>query len=123
MVIKSEGGGGSGKTLEAELFVQRLKNKGKGEETKLQKSVQKYLESKGAYCFKVHGSAYMKAGIPDIIACYKGYFIGIECKVGKNKMSKLQEEHRDEIVRAGGIHILAYKLDDVKEVLEIFKKF
>ena len=109
--------------LSPDIFVERLKRRGKGEETKLQKSVQKYLESKGAYCFKVHGSAYMKAGIPDIISCYKGCFIGIECKVGKNKMSTLQEEHRDQIVRAGGIHILAYKLDDVKTVIEIFKKF
>ena len=55
----------------------------------------------------------MKSGIPDIISCYKGKFIGIECKVGKNKMSKVQEEHRDMILSAEGIHILAYKLEDV----------
>ena len=60
----------------------------------------------------------MKSGIPDIISCYKGLFIGIECKIGKNKMSKLQEEHRDQILAAGGIHILAYKLEDV---IKIFK--
>ena len=60
----------------------------------------------------------MKSGIPDIISCYKGLFIGIECKIGKNKMSKLQEEHRDQILAAGGIHILAYNLDDVKKIIE-----
>ena len=107
--------------ISPELFVERLKKNGKKQETKLQKKVQDYIESIGGYCFKVHGSAYMKSGIPDVIVCYKGYFIGIECKIGKNKMSSLQEEHRDMIVRAGGIHILAYKLDDVKQVIEILK--
>ena len=74
--------------LDPEEFVKRLKKNGKKEETNLQRKVQEYLVSKGAYEFKVHGSAYMKSGIPDIISCYKGLFIGIECKIGKNKMSK-----------------------------------
>ena len=104
--------------LDPEEFVKRLKKNGKKEETNLQRKVQEYLVSKGAYEFKVHGSAYMKAGIPDIISCYKGRFIGIECKVGKNKPSKLQEEHRNMILTSGGIHILAYKLEDV---IKIFK--
>lgn len=119
MEIICEGGQGSGKSKkEAEIFVERLKNKSKGEETKLQKKIQEYIDSIGGYCFKVHGSIYMRAGIPDIIACYKGLFIGIECKVGKNKMSDLQEKHRDEILAAGGIHILAYSLNDVIKVLK-----
>ena len=104
--------------LDPKEFVKRLKKNGKKEETNLQRKIQEYLVSKGAYEFKVHGSAYMKAGIPDIISCYKGLFIGIECKIGKNKMSKLQEEHRDQILAAGGIHILAYNLEDVKKIIE-----
>ena len=104
--------------LDPEEFVKRLKKNGKKEETNLQRKVQEYLVSKGAYEFKVHGSAYMKSGIPDIISCYKGKFIGIECKVGKNKMSKVQEEHRDMILSAEGIHILAYKLEDVVKIFE-----
>ena len=104
--------------LSPEEFVKRLKKNGKKEETKLQRKVQDYLESLGAYHFKVHGNAYIKSGIPDIISCYKGKFIGIECKVGKNKPSRLQEEHRDMILSAGGIHILAYKLEDVIKIFE-----
>ena len=100
-------------------FVDRLINKNKNNETKLQREVQKYLRSLGCYEFKVHGSQYMRAGIPDIICCYKGLFIGIETKVGKNKMSELQKIHKEEILKAGGIHILAYNLDDVKKVLNL----
>lgn len=33
-------------------------------------------------------------------------------------MSKLQEEHREQILAAGGIHILAYNLEDVKKSLK-----
>lgn len=101
-----------------EEFVNKLLTKGVNNETKLQKAVQKYLISKGCYEFKVHGSLYMKAGIPDIICCYKGKFIAIETKVGKNKMSKIQEIHKEQILYAGGIHILAYSLDDVKKIIE-----
>ena len=48
----------------------------KQEETKLQRQIQAYLKSLGAYEFKVHGEIFMRAGIPDIICCYKGKFIG-----------------------------------------------
>ena len=104
--------------LSPEEFVKRLKKNGKKEETNLQRKIQSYLEEIGAYHFKVHGNSYMRSGIPDIISCYKGLFLGIECKVGKNKMSKVQEEHRDEILAAGGIHILAYNLEDVKKIIK-----
>ena len=104
--------------LSPEEFVNKLKTNGKKEESKLQRKIQDYLKRKGCYEFKVHGSVYMKSGIPDIIACYKGKFIGIECKIGKNKMSRSQEENRDHILEAGGIHILAYSLEDVKNILE-----
>lgn len=99
-------------------FVDKLKKNNKGEETKLQRKIQKYLEENNCYHFKVHGSNYMRAGIPDIICCYKGKFIGIECKIGKNKMSPIQEKHKQEIEESQGIHILAYSLDDVKKIIE-----
>ena len=105
-------------TMTDEEFVNKLVSKNRNNETKLQKEVQRYLVSKGCYEFKVHGSAYMKAGIPDIICCYKGLFLGIETKVGKNKQSKLQVIHEKEIISAGGIYILAYSLEDVKKVIE-----
>lgn len=88
------------------------------EETRLQKRVQAYLKSLGAYEFKVHGSAYMKAGIPDIIACLQGRFVGVECKVGYNKPTELQKAHGRQIVKAGGTFIVAYSVADVEEGLK-----
>ena len=87
-------------------------------ETKIQRQVQDYLKSLGAYCFKVHGSIYMRAGIPDIICCLNGLFIGIETKDGDNTPSELQKAHGRQIKKAKGIFMVAYSVDDVKKELE-----
>lgn len=88
------------------------------QENKVQKEIQDYLENIGAYRFKVHGEIFMRAGIPDIIACLKGRFIGIEVKDGTNKPSELQKAHGRQIKKAGGIFGVAYSVDDVKKLLQ-----
>jgi len=45
---------------------------------------------------------YGRSGIPDIVACLRGQFIGIECKAGFNKTTLLQDRELAEIERAGG---------------------
>ena len=87
----------------------------KQNENKVKESVQKYLDSLGAYHIKEHGSIYMRAGIPDIICCYKGRFIGIETKDGDNKASELQLAHGRKIKRNDGIFIIAYSVEDVRK--------
>ena len=61
----------------------------------------------------------MRAGIPDIICCYKGQFIGIEVKDYGNGPSELQLAHGRQIVRAGGKFIVAYSVKDVQDKLGI----
>ena len=46
----------------------------------IEKRIKTYLFDIGAYNIKIHGSNFQEPGIPDIIACYKGKFIGIETK-------------------------------------------
>ena len=87
-------------------------------ETKVQRQVQAYLKSIGAYCFKVHGSVYMRAGIPDVICCYQGLFIGIETKDGNNTASELQLAHGRQIEKADGIFMVAYSVEDVQKEFE-----
>jgi len=58
-------------------------------------------------------------GVADIIGCLPGgRFLGIECKAGKGKLSPDQVEFQRDIVHAGGLHIVAYRVDDVIKVLE-----
>lgn len=49
-------------------------------ESGLSRRIIRALEAEGIFCFKVHGGAYMMAGLPDIIACVDGLFIGLEVK-------------------------------------------
>ena len=62
----------------------------------------KVLRRLGAYYFFPAASPYGRRGIPDLIACYRGKFIGIECKAGRNKATKLQVIELDKIETAGG---------------------
>jgi hypothetical protein len=50
-------------------------------------------------------------GSPDIIGCYKGFFVGVECKVGKNKQTDLQIEFAKKIENSGGKYWLVYDID------------
>jgi len=44
------------------------------------RKIMEAVRAQGYFCFKVHGSEYMMAGLPDIIVCAKGLFIGLETK-------------------------------------------
>lgn len=58
-------------------------------------------------------------GCPDVIGWQKGTgkFIGVECKVGRNKRTALQEQFAQDMQQDGCIYILAYDLADVEQIL------
>ena len=71
-------------------------------EAKVKKAVQTKLKENNAYyCTPVTGG-FGRSGVPDILACYRGFFVGIECKAGKGKVTALQQKNLDDIVKAGG---------------------
>lgn len=86
-------------------------------ENKIQAKIIKYLKAKGAYVVKTMTTN--RNGVPDILCCYKGRFIGIEVKdVGKiSNASALQLHNMEEIIKAGGLSIVA---DSVKTVEILF---
>ena len=59
----------------------------------VKQQVTKMLKDRGAYYFYPVASGYMTTGVPDIVACYKGMFLGIECKAGTNKPTVIQERN------------------------------
>jgi Holliday junction resolvase len=71
-------------------------------EGRVKKVVTRQLKELGAYYFFPMTGGYGKSGVPDIIACYRGRFFGIECKAGKNKPTALQEKNLRDISEAGG---------------------
>ena len=78
-------------------------------ESKVKQKVKKILDSYGAYHFSPQTGGYGRSGIPDIIACYKGSFIAIECKANGNKPTMLQQREINKIQESQG-H--AYVIDE-----------
>jgi Holliday junction resolvase len=61
-----------------------------------------------------------RAGIPDIICCFQGKFIAIECKAGKGKTTALQDRELNAIRAAGGMAMVVNEdnLIELKEKLQ-----
>jgi Holliday junction resolvase len=75
-------------------------------EKKVKDKVKQILKDKGAYFFSPVTGGYGASGVPDIVCCYKGRFIGIETKAGSGKPTALQEKNLVEITEKGGVAIL-----------------
>jgi Holliday junction resolvase len=75
-------------------------------ERKVKKKVIEILKSAGAYYAMPVASGFGNAGVPDILACHKGVFFGIECKANGGKPTALQLSNLAQIERAGGMALL-----------------
>lgn len=83
-------------------------------ESQFSREIRKSLSQYG-YFLKMVGSGFTVPGIPDILGCYRGKFIGIECKLIKSKpkhpesllwsnlFSQAQIENLQAIKDAGGV--------------------
>ena len=94
----------------------------RGPESLVKKKIVDILKQYGMYYFYPVTGGYGASGVPDIVACYNGRFIGIEVKADlkKNKPTALQQKNLREIDAAGGVALVidAYNLDHLKEVLD-----
>lgn len=95
-----------------------------GGEKIFETKIRKYLESKGAWVLKTWSNGVQRAGVPDLIVCYKGRFMGIEVKAKHGRPSELQVWNLDKINNAGGIAVLLYpsEFDEFKEKLELINE-
>lgn len=75
-------------------------------EVKVKDEVKKILKEHGAYYAMPVASGYGNVGVPDILACYRGTFIAIECKAGRGKPTALQLANLSKIAAAGGIALI-----------------
>jgi hypothetical protein len=75
-------------------------------EKKVKAKVVAQLKTLGAYYFYPVTGGYGASGVPDIVACLKGRFIGIECKANGNKPTALQQMNLDNIAAQGGIALV-----------------
>ena len=83
-------------------------------------AVKRYLSSLDGDVFfwKEHGGPYGCAGIPDIICCYKGRFISLECKLPGGRLTELQKRAIEKINHAGGVACRVESVEDAKRVIK-----
>ena len=89
-------------------------------EKKVKNKVVALLKERGAYYFFPATYGMGRSGVPDIVACYRGRFIGIECKAGKNTPTELQKRELAAIKTAGGSSVVINEnnLHELKEILD-----
>jgi hypothetical protein len=72
-------------------------------ESKVKRKVTEMLRACNVWYFFPANNGFGKGGIPDIVACIDGRFLGIECKANATlKPTALQLSCKAEIERAGG---------------------
>lgn len=72
-------------------------------EAQLQRKVIDFLRSQNIWFIKYWGGGqFTKAGIPDILACVNGHFVGIELKTETGRTTHLQVYNLAKINESGG---------------------
>jgi len=89
-------------------------------EKKVKQRVVAQLKTIGAYYFYPVTAGYGTSGVPDVVCCHQGRFIGIECKAGKGKTTALQEKNLNDIRDAGGVALVINETN-VDQLLELLK--
>ena len=84
-------------------------------------AIKKYLASLGSDVFfwKEHGGPYGTSGVPDIICCYKGRFLGLEVKLPGGRLTELQKRAIQKINDAGGIACRVESVEQVQNVIAL----
>ena len=75
-------------------------------EVKVKKVVSQALKEMQAYVVKPVTGGFGNSGVPDLLVCVSGRFVGIECKAGGNKPTALQLHNLNAIELAGGIALV-----------------
>ena len=90
------------------------------QEKTFENKIKKFLDAHGAYYVKFFANAYTKSGIPDVLACINGYFVGIEVKAQNGKPSEIQLYNVRKINAAGGFAFVLYpsKFNEFKQFVE-----
>lgn len=94
---------------------------GSQRESQLSRKIMQAIRAEGHFCFKVHGGPTMVAGLPDIIVCARGLFIGLETKLPETRknVSARQEHVHNQIRAADGVAVIVCS---AREALEVIAK-
>lgn len=90
-------------------------------EARLSRQIMTALRIEGHFCFKVHGTEMMMAGLPDIICCAAGVFIGLETKMpGKRTNTSARQDLVHAQIRDAGGKV--FVVTSVEEAMDVVKR-
>lgn len=95
------------------------------QEKNFENKIKKFLKEQGAWHIKYWaGAPFTKAGIPDILACIGGYFVGIEVKAPEGVVSEIQKYNIKQIRQAKGFAFALYPsgYDQFQKFIEDLKQ-
>jgi hypothetical protein len=87
-------------------------------ESRLSRQIMTMIRKRGGFCFKVAANEQMMVGLPDIIICYKGYFVAFETKMPEGRVADVQAYRHKLIRRAEGIVVVPRSVADASAALD-----
>lgn len=89
------------------------------QEKNFENRIKDFLKKEDCWFVKYWGGGqYTKKGVPDLLVCCQGRFIGVEVKAERGRASPLQEYNLNQIDKSGGYGILLFP-----DQFELFKHF
>ncbi len=94
------------------------------EEKNFENKVKKFLKEQNCWVLKTWSNGVQRSGVPDLLVCCNGYFVGVELKATKGKPSELQIWNIKKIREAGGVAIVLYpnQFEKFKDLIVQMKK-
>lgn len=80
-----------------------------------------------AWCLKVHGGGFQRAGVPDLLVCVDGHLFGLEVKHQKpgeseeamlRRVTMLQRRELRDLANAGAVSAVVWSVEQALEIIE-----
>jgi hypothetical protein len=95
-----------------------------GLEKVFENRIKRYIEDSGGWYVKFFANAYTRKGIPDLLCCVKGRFLGIEVKAQNGAPTPIQKFRCNQIRDSGGLAFIVYPsgFDQLKIIIDGLNK-
>lgn len=89
-------------------------------EKNFENKAKKFLKEKGCWTLKTWSNGVQRSGVPDLLVCCNGYFLGVELKAPNGKPSELQIYNINKIIQTGGFGLILYpsQFEEFKNLVE-----
>lgn len=89
------------------------------QEKEFEKQVKQFLQANNCWVLKTWSNGVQREGVPDLLVCCNGHFIGVELKAEHGHPTELQKWNIRQINYAGGLAFTLYpdQFDEFKDLI------